>query len=136
MLASDVERVTVLCEELGYPATVEEVTPRLRALLDLPAHALMVAEHEATVVGWVHVHPSLTLESDPWAEIGGLVVDHRFRGRGVGGTLMAAAEQWAREQGYTQVRLRSNVIRDAAHQFYRRLGYEVVKTQLNFRKRL
>ncbi len=136
MAAGDVERATSLCAELGYPTSIEQVAARFEALLRLPAQALLVAEDDGVVVGWAHVHQSLTLESGPWAEIAGLVVDHRYRGQGVGKALMAAAEQWARDEGYGEVRLRSNVIRGEAHEFYRRLGYEVVKTQLNFRKAL
>ena len=147
MTAADIERVADLCTQLGYPSTGSDVAPRFRAIAALADHAVFVAEDDARVVGdelapppvigWVHVCAGmLVLESDPWAEIGGLVVDERVRGRGVGDQLLAAAEAWAREEGYAQVRLRSNVIREAAHDFYRRRGYQVFKTQLNFRKAL
>ncbi len=162
MTAADVERAADLCTQLGYPSTASDVAPRFQAIAARADHAVFVAEDDArvvgaelapfddrsgsleqgrgappSVVGWVHVCAGmLVLESDPWAEIGGLVVDERVRGRGVGDRLLAAAEAWAREQGYPQVRLRSNVVREAAHQFYLRRGYEVFKTQLNFRKAL
>ncbi len=84
----------------------------------------------------MHVGELLTLESDPAAEVFGLVVDAAHRGRGVGRLLMEAAEAWAARQGYAEVRLRSNVVRKDAHEFYGRLGYEVSKTQANFRKRV
>jgi GNAT superfamily N-acetyltransferase len=54
----------------------------------------------------------------------------------VGLKLLERAEQWAREKGCTMVGLRSNVIRDRAHAFYERNGYEHFKTQKSFRKQL
>ncbi len=136
MRAGDTERVADLCEQLGYPVRAGEVGLRLAALAALPDHCLLVAESGGDVLGWIHVRNTLTLESTPWAEVDGLVVDARWRGRGVGTRLLDDAERWARERGLAEIRLRSNVIRAAAHQFYRARGYEVVKTQLNFRKRL
>ena len=86
------------------------------------------------MIGWIHAHECHTIELDPWTEIAGLVIDERHRGRGAGSILMARAEQWARDRGCCQVRLRSNVIRARAHAFYEKLGYETIKTQKAFRK--
>lgn len=87
-------------------------------------------------MGWVHVFLSRLLESDPEAEIGGLVVDQHHRGLGIGQRLVEEAERWARRQRCRSVRLRSNVIRTRAHAFYERLGFKVVKSQKVFRKSL
>ncbi len=86
--------------------------------------------------GWVHAHVSHLVENDPEAEIGGLVVDEAYRRTGAGGLLMERAEQWARDRGLKSVYLRSNIIRKDAQAFYKKLGYEIVKTQYAFRKRL
>jgi len=64
------------------------------------------------------------------------VVHEDARGRGVGRALVSAAEDWARERGYTMVSVRSNVIRRDAHEFYKGLGYEPTKSQFKFRKKL
>jgi GNAT superfamily N-acetyltransferase len=137
MTAGDVERVAALSTELGYPSTPADVAGRFAEIAARHDHAALVGETDSgEVVGWVHVHASLTLEAAPAAEIGGLVVHEPARAHGVGKLLVVAAERWAAEHGYAEMRVRSNVVREAAHQFYRRLGYEVVKTQLNFRKRL
>ena len=37
---------------------------------------------------------------------------------------MEQAEAWTRQSGGRAVCLRSNVVREGAHEFYRRLGYE------------
>ena len=47
-----------------------------------------------------------------------------------------AAEAWALERGYTAVCLRSNQRRVDAHRFYKRLGYEIVKSQFTFSRSL
>jgi len=144
MTASDVEQVATLCGQLGYPNTAADVAARFDALAARPPNAVLVAEdarHDAgtggaVILGWVHVQEVLTLETGPWADLGGLVVRDSARGRGVGRLLVRAAEEWAIHRGYPEMRVRSNVIRAEAHEFYRHLGYEVVKTQLNFRKAL
>ena len=67
-------------------------------------------------------------------EISGLVVDEQVRSQGIGEKLLDRAEQWAREKGCRTVGLRCNVIRDRAHAFYQRHGYQHTKTQKSFRK--
>jgi GNAT superfamily N-acetyltransferase len=137
MRSDDSAPVAGLCGELGYPSTPAEVAQRLQILLPLDNQRLLVAEDdEDGVVGWVHVQHALVLESGPWAEVAGLVVTERWRGRGVGRLLLEEAERWAAAHGHRAVRLRSNVIRKEAHEFYKRRGYQVLKTQLNFQKRL
>jgi GNAT superfamily N-acetyltransferase len=131
------EPIARLAGQLGYPATAEEIRLRLEAIGSDPRHAVYVAEAAGgRMLGWVHVFLYRGVESDARAEIGGLVVDAAHRGRGAGRLLMEEAERWARGNGCRRVTLRSNVIREAAHQFYRKLGYELHKTQHAFRKEL
>ena len=132
----DAERIAALATQLGYPSTPGQVAARLARLKHDGEHAIFVAEQSALVVGWVHVFEKHLLESDPEAEIGGLVVDENYRGAGAGKFLMERAEEWARSRGLKSVYLRSNVIRKEAHVFYEKLGYLVVKTQTAFRKML
>ena len=87
-------------------------------------------------MAWVHALPVCYLEADTFVEIGGLVVDSSCRRMGIGQTLMATVEVWARERGFSMIRLRSNSKRTGAHEFYRRIGYEVVKQQYMFVKEL
>jgi GNAT superfamily N-acetyltransferase len=137
MRAGDEAAAAELAGQLGYPTTAAQVGERLRRAAGQPDAALLVAEAAAgRVVGWAHAFGVYLLESEPYAELGGLVVDERERGRGVGRALLAAVEGWAREGGFASVRLRSNVVRERAHAFYERLGYERVKTQHCFRREL
>jgi GNAT superfamily N-acetyltransferase len=132
----DAERIAALATQLGYPSTPAQADARLERLLRDEEHGVFVAESFGLVVGWVHVFVKHLLESDPEAEIGGLVVDESYRGAGAGKLLMERAEEWARAKGLKSVYLRSNVIRQEAHVFYVKLGYHIVKTQTAFRKTL
>jgi GNAT superfamily N-acetyltransferase len=64
-----------------------------------------------------------------------LVVSETARGQRVGSALLAAAEAWAREQGFASMRVRSNIMRERAHRFYLREGYTEKKRQAVFLKR-
>ena len=135
---SDAQRIAQLSGELGYPATSEQITARLRQLTPASKHAVFVAESTdaARVVGWIHVSVSHLLESDARAEVNGLVVAEGRRSAGAGAKLLEAAEAWARKRGCRGMNVRSNVIRERAHKFYERQGYEHYKTQKAFRKPL
>jgi GNAT superfamily N-acetyltransferase len=135
--ARDAERIAALCQQLGYPASQEEVRRRLNPIQQDEQHAVYVAAlPDGRVVGWVHVYVCQLLVADPQAEIGGLVVDEDYRRSGVGRLLMQQAEQWAREKGCWAVYLRSNVVRKDAHAFYEGIGYSSAKTSMAFRKAL
>lgn len=134
---SDVEALARLAGELGYPSTVVQVSERLDAVGGHPQHATFVAvASNGDVVGWIELCEIRSLVHDPRAEITGLVVDSKHRGAGVGRLLVERGETWARERGLSTIGIRSNIIRDRAHEFYLALGYAVTKSQKVFRKAL
>lgn len=57
------------------------------------------------------------------AYIGELAVSEAAEGRGVGKALVAACEQWAREQGYPILVLDTGAANTRARAFYQRLGF-------------
>jgi GNAT superfamily N-acetyltransferase len=124
----DVAALVPLCEQLGYPSTVHQVDTRLRRVFGSGNQVVFVADIDGHIVGWIHVHESLTVESDPYAEIGGLVVDARGRGKGVGRALVEEARRWARRSGFQSLVVRSNVVRPESHPFYEQLGFRRTKT--------
>jgi|SRR5271154_1064515 len=135
--SSDAQRIAKLSGELGYPSTPSLVLKRLRTLRPASQHAVFVAETKADgVVGWLHISISWLLESGARAEVNALVVSASQRSLGAGAQLLAAAEAWGKKQRCRTVNVRSNVIRDRAHKFYLRNGYEHYKTQKAFRKTL
>ena len=133
----DAERMAELSGQLGYPATVKQMKARLSDVIKEKAAACFVAEsRDGGVVGWIHVSTTSLLEVERRAEVNGLVVDETVRSRGAGAVLLKAAEKWAWGKRCKSMSVRSNVIRERAHEFYLRNGYEQYKTQKTFRKYL
>ena len=131
----DAARIAQLSGELGYPASPEQIAARLRQLTPTTKHSVFVAESpEGGLIGWLHVSLSHLLESDLRAEVNGLIVAEGQRSAGAGAKLLQAAEEWARRRGCKGMNVRSNVIRERAHKFYERQGYEHYKTQKAFLK--
>jgi len=134
---TDAPRLAELSGQLGYPATAEQIRRRMRQIQPPSQNAVFVAEaKEAGIIGWLHVSKEPLLESEMRAEVNGLVVADAHRSLGAGARLLAAAEDWARGHGCRGMSVRSNVIRERAHKFYERNGYEHYKTQKSFRKPL
>jgi GNAT superfamily N-acetyltransferase len=134
---ADVAELAALATQLGYPSTAAEVAARLPYLLGDPEQLVAVAVGaDDRAVASMHVVVRRQLESGAWVEVTALVVADDFRGGGVGKALLGHAEAWAAERGFALVQLRSNVIRERAHRFYLREGYEKVKAQVLFRKRV
>ncbi len=55
---------------------------------------------------------------------------------GIGARLLAAGEEWARQQGTEAIRLNSGESRQGAHAFYRAQDYAGTKMQRNLKKPL
>jgi len=135
--SADAQRLADLAGQLGYPATTAQLRERLRTIEPALQHAVFVADSAKDgVIGWLHVSRQPLLEEELRAEVNGLVVADGQRSLGAGARLLAAAEEWARKRGCKGMSVRSNVLRERAHKFYERNGYEHYKTQKSFRKPL
>ena len=133
--ANDAQALTRLATQLGYPSQPGDITRRLRDLFPL-RDCVLVAVVDHNVVGWTHVGLYPTLLTDKAAHLYGTVVDEGWRGQGIGRALLEAAEAWATQRGCRTMYVRSNIVRQEAHAFYRGLGYRQVKTSLTFTKSL
>lgn len=127
----DAQALAVLLDELGYPTDPTAVAERMAVIEGTPVSRAMVAVADAAdggqVVGLAVVHVLPFIEHPGhWARLAALVVSSRSRGGGVGKALVTAVEQHARQSGATMVEVTSSARRTAAHDFYRRLGYEEV----------
>ena len=134
--AADAGRIAELSAQLGYPADTSEIAQRLQRLAAHTSDAVLVAEVDGGVVGWIHVCAVLSVEYAPMAEVRGLVVDAQRRSRGIGAALLQAAEEWATRSGLREMRVRSQVVRERAHRFYLERGYAERKRQVVFVKAL
>jgi GNAT superfamily N-acetyltransferase len=119
-----------LSNQLGYDRPVEETRDRIARSSNL--EALFVAEVDGEIVGWIHGYDVELVQYPRFMEIGGLVVADQSRGTGIGRRLVEAVVEWGRDRGHSEVRVRSNVIRDGAHAFYEGIGFTREKTSHTF----
>lgn len=132
MVAEDADAVATLFPDLGYSATTAQVRERYSQIVKRPNNALFIAAQDDKIVGWVHVYGVRLLESEGYAEIGGIVIRSAWQRQGIGTQLIQRAERWAFEHNYLRVRLRSGVHRSEAHCFYEALGYSKSKASYAF----
>jgi GNAT superfamily N-acetyltransferase len=135
MEQGDAPAVAELVEQLSYQRTAEDVAAWIVGVRP-ETQAAFVACVADEVVGWIEVSMERRLQYAPYALIGGLVVREGMRSLGIGRRLCEAAERWCVEQGGGMVRVTSRSTREAAHRFYLRDGYGLVKTSMVFEKRV
>jgi ribosomal protein S18 acetylase RimI-like enzyme len=132
----DAKSIALLSRELGYPADARSTRERLRSILGRDDQRVVVAVGPGgAVCGWLQAQCSVVIESGLRVEIVGLIVSETMRRRGVGRSLVAQAETWAREISAETIVVRSNTKRVESHAFYPSLGYLPSKTQVVYRKR-
>ena len=136
-LPGDAPAMAPLTTQLGYPVEAAQQGERLDPILASDDGAVLVAVDGAgTPIGWIHVQERRTLTAEPHALIAGMVVDEGHRSDGVGASLLAAAEAWARERSLPSVQVYSRVERERAHRFYERHGYDLVKSSRVLQRRI
>jgi len=128
----DATEVNQLSAQLGYPLSIEETEKNIAAVIASKYDDAFVAVHENQIIGWIGVSQAVLVEVMPHCEINGLVVDEKYRGKGIGKLLLEKAAQWGREKANNKLRLRCNVIRTEAHEFYQHLGFREIKQQKVF----
>lgn len=133
---ADAEAIARLANQLGYPSESRTIGSRLRHILTLPEHLLVVAESVAGIAGWIHAFVVDSVEVPRRVQIDGLVIDEAHRRQGVGRRLVEYAEAWALSRDIRVVGVNSNILRTESHPFYRELGFTVAKTQIAYRKQL
>jgi len=120
----DASRLAGLLGQLGYPTTEAVVHERLDYWLDDPASWLIGAADETDLIGVAALHVLPMLEvTGRLGRLLALVVDERYRGQGVGQSLVAATEAQARAAGCLKLEITSSRYRTRTHEFYQHLGY-------------
>lgn len=129
----DAPGITHLLHQLGYPETPEAVRDRVAQLGGRDDSAVLVAENDhGRIVGCVHVLIDCRLAEGRRGEISSIVVDDHLRSRGTGAMLVQAAAAWLKSRGIGRLRVRCNAVRDRAHRFYDKLGFQQTKQQKVF----
>jgi GNAT superfamily N-acetyltransferase len=130
----DSDRIAELCQQIGYTATSEEIRQRLKSVWQQQDGIVYVAQSNDYLIGWIHANICHLLVTHSLTLIFGLVVDEPYRCGGIGRMLVEKVEFWAKEKNCSGVLLRSNIIREQAHHFYRKIGYVEIKKSLTFYK--
>lgn len=85
---------------------------------------IFIAENErAERLGFATASHDKHFTGERQAQIGELVVSEDAEGQGVGRALVAACEQWTREQGYAFLTLATGAANEHARRFYQHLGF-------------
>src|SRR4030095_4558631 len=129
MRLEDAKRVSELCVQLGYPATEEEAGNRISEMLSLQHHEAFVPTENNIVIAWIYAFRSYNIESAPFVEIGGLIVDENYRGLGIGKQLTEKVREWAVANDIHELRVRTNIRRIESHKFYTSIGFKITKEQ-------
>ena len=128
----DIPRILELYRQLSFnPA--EHRNPPVAAcrqvfkkMSTMPGYELLVAEEDNKVVGTtvLAILPGFAHGTSPFAVVEYVVVDEKYRSRGIGKLLMEYVIIQAKKAGCYKIMLTSDKRRKRAHQFYRTLGFE------------
>jgi GNAT superfamily N-acetyltransferase len=121
----DVDAIAPLLGQLGYPASALELGERLERLTDHPDAEVLVAELDGELVGVAAYQLIDLLERpDPQCRITALVVDDRYRRRGVAFALLHTIEESALDRGCFRLEVTTRTERADARAFYRAAGFD------------
>ena len=103
---ADVNALTTLVRQLGYPAHAGPLRLMLERLLARPEHAVVVAEERGEVAGFLTLsaRPSLSLQGMV-GSVDELVVRVEAQRRGVGSRLLQYAKGLAIERGFSRLEI-------------------------------
>ena len=107
------------------PMPMSRAAAIYREMSRYPSYACYLALADGEPIGTftLLVFPALVHDGRLEALVDGVVVDPQWRGRGVGGAMMAEAMRLAAQAGCYKLALSSNSKREDAHRFYRSLGF-------------
>ncbi len=143
---SDLERLADLCFALWPESPRKEHREELAGILagrnpsTLPLIHFVAEAPVGQLVGFLEAglrsHADCCDVSQPVGYIEGWFVEEAWRRRGVGRLLVAAAEDWAREQGCREMASDSLIDNALSEEAHLGLGYEVVGRSVLYRKSL
>ena len=143
---SDRDQLVRMREALWPNTPAEEHDRELREILEgklvttLPLIILVAEVSNRELAGFLEVdlrsHADGCNPSRPVGYIEGWYVEENHRQSGIGRRLLAAAEDWARTQGCTEIASDTWVDNEISQRVHEALGYEVVDRCVHYRKTL
>ena len=142
----DLERLSALRRSLWPDMSIEENASELAAILrgdgigTLPLVIFVAEDEDHALVGFIEVGLRSHADGcDPWKPVGyveGWFVRESHRRQGIGTELVAAAENWARNQGCLEMASDALIDNDVSRRAHETLGFEVVDRCVHYRKAL
>lgn len=123
-------------DEAGHRAAIDRFFAGNRRE---PAEVLLAFASDGVAVGFVELSIRNIVDSCETDRVGyleGWYVVPETRRQGVGGQLVAAAEEWARGQGCVEFASDALIDNDISHRAHRALGFEETGRVVTFRKSL
>jgi aminoglycoside 6'-N-acetyltransferase I len=144
--AEDRAALARLCEALWPDSSAEEHAGELTCKLSgrppgtLPLAILVSEASDGWLTGFIEVglrsHAEGCDPARPAGYVEGWYVVEDCRGRGVGKTLLAAAEDWARRQGCVEMASDTWLDNELSRRVHESLGFQEVERAIHFRKAL
>jgi ribosomal protein S18 acetylase RimI-like enzyme len=132
---ADAEQVARLVSALGYATSSTQMCKRLESILPDEDYATLVAADRERIVGFIGTRVGPLYESDGhYGQIMALAVATEYQRRGIGRTLMHAAESMLMARGVCMLVVTSGNQRSDAHAFYEKTGYSF--TGRRYKKRV
>jgi RimJ/RimL family protein N-acetyltransferase len=135
---NDAPALARLLTELGYPQDAEQVRSQLATWAGDPRGTVLVAESGGSPAGFAAVYAIRRIDRPgSFARVVALTVDSTRQRSGLGRRLLAEVEAWAGETECDEIEITSSRSRDAAHAFYRALGFtDLCERSARFRRPL
>jgi GNAT superfamily N-acetyltransferase len=128
----DLKKAYSLMPQLGYEISEIAFIENVK-LIQRQESIILVSKEGEEVVGLITVKMSVGLVEGIFGEIIALIVSERHRRKGIGRLLVGKAEEWVMKNA-NNILVRSNIIREGAHTFYKAIGYTHSKTQVLYKK--
>ena len=132
MQSEDASAINSLSKQLGYDLPIEDTHNCIQQILQRNDDIALVATIEQSIVGWIHAFKAYRIETRPFIEVGGLVVDEGHRGKGIGKLLVSEIKKWCTANNISDLRVRCNTSRKDSHRFYQQIGFAEMKEQKVF----
>ncbi len=131
-MEKDIPRILELYRQLSFEpekyraAPLNDCLKVFRKMSQYPGFELLVAEDNGQVVGTtaLAILPGFAHGTSPFAVVEYVVVDEKFRSKGIGKLLMESVKSLAKEAGCYKIMLTSDLKRVRAHKFYKSIGFE------------
>lgn len=125
----------IMEKDLGYNCKLSNLKSRVEEMMKRGNYTIIVADDNGKVVGFIGCVNYLAFElENEGMKIIALAVSKEYRRKGIGTSLIKAAEKQAKENGFEVILLNSGMLRNDAHSFYESQGYS--KNSYGFIKKL